>query len=127
LIVVDASAAVSGLLDVGEARRILSEEAFAAPHLIDAEIANALRGLVRRGIIEAADGWRAIERWATPGIERISVTPLLSRMWDLRDNLSGYDAAHVALAEALAVTLVTVDGRLSNAPGVRCDIVVLDG
>jgi predicted nucleic acid-binding protein len=51
--------------------------------------------------------------------------PLLARMWELRDNLSAYDASYVALAEALRCRLVTADARIAGAPGVRCAVTVV--
>lgn len=51
--------------------------------------------------------------------------PLLARIWELRDNLTAYDAAYVALAEALDALLLTADGPLERAPGVRCEVEVL--
>jgi len=52
--------------------------------------------------------------------------PLLARVWELRDNLSAYDASYVALAESLGTVLVTADGRLKRAVGIRCEVVILD-
>ena len=58
---------------------------------------------------------------------RYAATPLLHRVWELRHNVGAYDATYVALAEALGASLLTGDGRLSRAPGVRCPVTVLRG
>jgi predicted nucleic acid-binding protein len=123
--VVDASAAVLALLNDGEARAELSSNALAAPHLIDAEIAHALRSQVLRRIVQASDGQRAIERWSRLGIERFAIVGVLDRVWELRPNLTGYDASYVAIAEALACPLLTADARLAAAPGPRCPVTVV--
>ena len=67
----------------------------------------------------------ALARWASLGLRRLAVVGLLSRIWELRDNLSAYDATYVALAEALACELVTADARLAQAPGPTCAITVV--
>jgi len=125
VIVVDASVAVLGLLNDGEARHRLMTAAVAVPHLIDAEVAHALRGQVRRGVLAAEAGRFTLGRWARLGVQRFTVVGLLDRMWSLRENLSAYDASYVALAETLGCDLVTADARLGAAPGPRCPITVL--
>lgn len=125
MIVVDASAVVLGLLDDGDARAMLRDESIVCPHLIDVEVVSALRSQVRRGEVDGHDADRAIETWVQLGVERVGVTGLLPRIWALRDNLSAYDAAYVALAEALAVPLLTADGRLARAPGPTCTMTIV--
>lgn len=125
MIVLDASAAVLGLLNDGEARRMLRDDAVVCPHLTDSEVVHALRSRVLRGDLEARDAGRAIEVWSRLGLSRLAVHGLLGRVWELRENLSAYDATYVALAEALEVPLVTADGRLGRAPGPRCTITVV--
>jgi predicted nucleic acid-binding protein len=127
VIVVDASAALLGLLNDGAARAMLADGAIACPHLVDSEVAHALRSQVLRGEVEAAHAGRALETWTRLGIERIGVRGLLPRIWELRENVSAYDATYVAVAEALDVPLVTADGRLARAPGPRCSITVVPG
>jgi len=125
VIVVDASAAVLGLLNDGEARRLLADESVACPHLADAEVLHTLRSMVLRGEVDASGAKRALEVWQALGLSRVAVHGLLEGAWELRDNLSGYDATYVALAEALGVPLITADGRLGRAPGPRCTITVV--
>ncbi len=125
MIVVDASAAVLGLLNDGEARAKLSSEAIAAPYLADSEVLHALRSRVLRGEIEEAAARRAIDVWGRLGLQRVGASGLLERIWELRNNLSAYDATYVAVAEALGVELVTADSRLAQAPGPRCTVVVV--
>lgn len=125
MIVLDASAAVSGLLNAGPARDSLAREASHVPHLIDAEIANALRGLVIGRRFDAPIGARALHTWARLGVTRHPVVGLLDRVWQLRNTLSAYDAIYVALAEALGCGLLTADARLAQAAGVRCPVTVV--
>jgi predicted nucleic acid-binding protein len=125
VIVVDASAAVLGLLNQGEARQILRDETITCPHLVDSEVAHALRAQVIRGEVDLADATRAISVWGRLGIERVGVRGLLARVWELRQNVSAYDATYVAVAEAFGVPLVTADGRLARATGPRCTVSVV--
>lgn len=125
MIVADASAAVLALLNAGDARGRLSTEPSIAPHLIDAEVAHALRVQVLRGAASAADARAALQTWSRLAVRRYPMTGLLDRMWDLRANLTAYDAAYVALAEAAGAALVTADARLAQAPGPRCAVTVV--
>jgi len=125
VIVLDASAAVLGLLNDGDARRSLSTQPVAIPHLADAEVVSAMRAQVRRGTVGADDAGAALARWTRLGVRRFAVVGLVSRIWDLRDNLTASDATYVALAEALACELVTADARLARAPGPTCPITVV--
>ena len=125
MIVLDASAAVLALLNDGDARRSLAAESVVVPHLADTEVASALRAQAMRGAVRERDAKRALEHWARLGIRRAAVVGLLPRMWELRENLTAYDAAYVALAESVGCQLVTADHRLAGAPGPRCPIVVV--
>jgi predicted nucleic acid-binding protein len=125
VIVVDASAAVLGLLNDGDARRSLSDEPLACPHLADAEVVHALRAQVLHGGVAAADAERAVRVWARLGMYRVPLVGMLERIWELRENLSAYDATYVAVAEALDTLLLTADARLTRAPGPTCPITVV--
>jgi predicted nucleic acid-binding protein len=104
---------------------LLVTEAIVCPHLADSEIVHALRRQVLRKAVEDTAATRAIEVWAQLGMQRVGVSGLLARIWELREHLGAYDATYVALAEALAAPLVTADGRLARAPGTRCTITVV--
>lgn len=125
MIVVDASAALSALLNEGPARRALASEQLHAPHLIDTEVASGLRRRVAAGQLGAGDGWAALDAMRRLGMTRYPGFSFLDRVWELRDNLSAYDASYVALAELLDCTLLTADERLARAPGRRCPITVV--
>lgn len=125
MIVVDASAGLSALLNAGAARRGLAGQQLHVPHLIDSEIANGLRRRVAAGDVSADAAWTALRVWQRLGTTRYPVVSLLHRVWELRDNVSAYDACYVALAEFLGSTLLTADARLARAPGTRCPITVV--
>ncbi len=127
MIVVDASAAVSALLNAGPARRALAREPLHAPHLIDSEVANALRRQLAAGRIDAGQGWAALNVLRRLAVTRHPAFSLADRVWELREQLSAYDAAYVALAEALDASLLTADARLARAPGLRCPVTVVPG
>lgn len=127
MIVVDPSAAVAALLNAGPARRVLSGEQLHAPHLIDSEVASALRRRVANTQLAPDAGWTALDSWRRLGLTRYPVFSVLDRVWQLRENLSSYDACYVALAELLDCNLVTSDARLGRAPGIRCPVTVMPG
>jgi predicted nucleic acid-binding protein len=125
VIVVDASAALAALLNAGPARQALAAEQLHAPHLIDSEVANALRRETAARQLDADAAWAALDTWRRLGMTRYPAYSLLDRIWELRDNLSSYDATYVALAELLDCSLLTADGRLGRAPGIGCPITVV--
>ena len=125
MIVVDASAALAGLLNDGPARQALVSEQLHVPHLVDSEVASGLRRRVAAELIDATAGWTALDTWHRLGMTRYPIFGLLDRVWQLRDSLSAYDASYVALAERLGCHLLTADGRMSRAPGTRCPITVV--
>ena len=96
-----------------------------APELVDLEVISVWRRQLRAGAVDARRAALALADLAALPLRRAAHRPLLARCWELRDNLTCYDASYVALAEALDVTLVTGDGRLARAPGPRCRIEVL--
>ena len=125
MIVVDASAALSAILNAGPAREALGAERLHAPHLIDSEVASGLRRCVAAAQLSAAAGWLALDTWRRLGMTRYPAYAMLDRVWELRDNLSSCDATYVALAESLDCSLLTTDNRLGRAPGVRCPILLV--
>lgn len=127
MIVLDASALLALLLNDDVGRRVaarIADPALAlhAPHLIDVEVAQALRRYAAAGAIGTERGARSLARLHELDLERWSHEPFLSRVWELRKNLTAYDAVYVALAEALAVPLLTLDRRIAAAPGIRAVI-----
>lgn len=125
MIVVDASAALAALLTEGPARQAITGESLHAPHLIDPEVTNGLRRRVAAGDLTDELAWDILDVWRRLAIARYPVNGLIERLWDLRANVSSYDASYVALAEALGCGLLTADARLARAPGVRCPITVV--
>lgn len=125
MIVVDASAALAALLNAGAARRALADEQLHVPHLVDSEVASGLRRRVAAGEVRVEDAEAALRSWQRLGVTRYPVVGLLSRVWELRENVSAYDASYVALAELLDCALLTADARLSRAPGTRCPVTVV--
>jgi predicted nucleic acid-binding protein len=129
VIVVDASILAPALADDnsdGEAARAgLRGQALAAPELIDLEVASVCRRQVMAGQLEARRADLALADLLALPLRRIAHRQLLTRCWQLRQNVTPYDAAYVALAELLDVVLVTGDRRLSRSPGVRCRIQVI--
>jgi predicted nucleic acid-binding protein len=124
--VVDASVIVPALANAGaqgyRAREWLRGRALFAPELIDLEVASALRRQVTAGELTADRAAGALDDLAALPLSRAPHAPLLRRCWELRSNLTVYDAAYVALAEALEVPLITADVRLTRAPGLRCAV-----
>ena len=128
MIVVDTSAVLSILLGrpevLGLADRVLSDGDLHAPHLLDVEFQHALWGLARTGAISDDRASDARTDLADMAVARYPHVPLADRMWDLRHNMTAYDAAFVVLAEILAVPLITCDARLARAPGHGAEIEV---
>ena len=121
-VVLDASALLDYLLAFGAFERIaarMSEpgETLHAPHLLDIEVAHALRRLVARTTITASRAQAALADHAGLRIRRYPHGWMLPRIWALRENLSAFDAAYVTLSEALDAPLLTSDGALARAPG----------
>ncbi len=123
--VVDSSVLVEALRGPGPALERLTGRELFAPHLIDCEVANALRSLVAIGEMTAGFAEAALVTDVRFEITRYPHVGLLSRAWELRENLTMYDAVYVALAEALDVPLVTSDARMARARGVRCSVEVI--
>lgn len=126
--VLDASVAVTALTTRDSpAADLLSgdDAAFQVPSIFDAEVLSALRGLVRGRKFDGAAASELVADLMVLPVDRWHMSPLLPRMWELRENLTPYDAAYIALAELTGAVLVTGDERMTNSPGTRCDIQVI--
>jgi len=124
-LVVDASALVDALLIDGAARAHLAEASLHTPELIDAELLSVLRRLVLRGQLVEQQALLALDTAQLLGLRRHTTRQLWPRAWQLRTNLSAYDALYVALAEQLNLPLLSADGRLTRAPGLHCQVRVV--
>ena len=126
MIVVDASVISPALADDdadGErARSRLRGERLTAPELLDLEVVSVIRNAFLSGALNRRRARSALADLVDLDLERVSHRRMLTRIWELHQNLTPYDAAYVALAEATDATLVTADRRLSQAPGPRCRI-----
>ena len=129
MIVVDASVLAPALADDGDdgdrARERLRGERLCAPSLVDLEVASVLRRATATGALDERRSAQALADLALLPLRRVGHLPLLDRIWEMRDNVTAYDGAYVALAELASAPLVTADARLSRAPGIRCPIEVL--
>ena len=130
MIVLDASAAIEWLLQTPagarvEARIFSQSVGLHAPHLLDLEVAQVLRRFVAGGLIRARRGHEALQDLMDLSLTRYSHDFLLPRVWELRDNLTAYDAAYVALAEVLKAPLITCDGKIASAHGHHARVEVM--
>lgn len=129
MLVVDASVLVVALADDGAdggaARKRLRGEVLAAPELVDLEVVSVLRRQQFLGAVGLQRAQLALSDLEAIPLRRAPHRPLLWRCWELRHNLSAYDAAYITLAEALGTVLLTGDVRLASAPGPRCAIAVM--
>jgi predicted nucleic acid-binding protein len=123
-LVVDASVVLRLLLHTGATgstvRAAVARQDLHTPHLLDVEVASALRRLVAARKVTAGRAAAALSDLAVLGLDRYPHAHLLSRIWQLRTNLSAYDACYAALAETLQCRLLTSDHELATAPGPRC-------
>jgi predicted nucleic acid-binding protein len=108
-----------------ETRLFGEEDELHAPHLLDVEIAQGLRRLVRTGEVSSGRAEEAIADLTDLDLHRHAHLDLLDRAWKLRDNISAYDAIYVALAEAIEAPIITCDSPLAKAPGHRARIEVI--
>lgn len=129
MIVVDASVLAPALADDEDdgdlVRARLHGEQLAAPGLIDLEVISTLRRATRAGRLDDRRSSQALADLAALPLIRVPHLPLLPRVWELRENLTAYDAAYVALAEAFGALLLTADRPLARASGVSCEVELL--
>jgi predicted nucleic acid-binding protein len=131
LIIIDASAVIELLLrtELGEkveVRALARDARLHGPHLLDLEILQALRRLLQLQAISVARAGEALLDYADLFIERASHQPLLGRIWQLRESMTAYDGAYVALAEALDAPVVTCDEKLARSHGHRASIELIE-
>jgi predicted nucleic acid-binding protein len=129
MIIVDASVLTNALTDDGpvgmRARTELSNDAhWAAPEHLLVEAFSAIRGRWLGHKISSRRAQEALAALTAATLDLLDTTALLPRMWQLRANVTGYDAAYIAAAEAYKCTLVTADQRLASAPGIGCTVVM---
>ena len=130
MIVLDASAAVEWLLQtplgvlVGR-RALSSKQTLHAPHLLDVEVTQTFRRYVGAGDLALSRAEEALQDLADLRVSRYPHVLFLRRVWELRGNLTAYDALYVALAETLDATLVTCDRKIASAPGHHARVEVI--
>ncbi len=126
MLVIDAGCLFEIVVGTREAEpvreRLAADQNWAAPHLVDVEVYGVIRDKHRAGRLDRTTAAQAVEDLADWPGERFAHRMFLSRAWELRDNIRGWDAMYVALAEALDAVLLTTDGRLTRAAGLRCQI-----
>jgi predicted nucleic acid-binding protein len=129
VIVPDASALLVAVADDGpdgvRARKALRGERLIAPQMVDLEVASALRGRESAGKVSQARALVALDALRVLPMERVGHVSLISRCWELRHNLTIYDACYVAVAEATGARLITADARLARSAESRCQIEIL--
>jgi predicted nucleic acid-binding protein len=126
VIVVDASAVVAALTDRGEIGRwaepLVFGDAVAAPHLLPVEVASGLRRLVAHERLTGDAAALAHQDLLDLPVNLLPYDAVAERVWELRHNVTPYDAWYVAIAELFDAPLATVDDRLAAAPGIRCEV-----
>lgn len=129
MLIVDASCLYEVVADAEQAEqvreRLAADSDHAAPHLIDAEVVSIIRRDHLLGRLDATAARQAVEDLRDWPGERFGHRSLLERAWELRDNVRPWDAVYVALAEALAATLITLDRRLGRVQGLACPVEVI--
>ena len=125
MIVIDSSVLIDVLVGSAHAAERIAGEQLVAPHLIDAEVGHSLRRLTTSRSVDDLSAGSALTEFVELSIVRYSHGVLMHRAWDLRANVSFYDALYVALAEMLDVPLVTLDRRLAGAPGILAAVEVI--
>ena len=129
MIVADASVIVAAFVDDSaggdRVRSRLRGERLTAPFLVDVEVVSAWRRQSAAGLLDARRAKLALTDLQELPLRRFPHAPLMARCWELRNNMTVYDASYVALAELFEVTLLTTDQRLARSPGLRCNVEVI--
>ncbi|MCD0446597.1 type II toxin-antitoxin system VapC family toxin [Glycomyces sp. A-F 0318] len=128
MIIVDASVLAPAVASLTEAdtrlRKELGQHELAAPAHVNLEVMSILRKYCRRNVLTEERAGLALFDLKELSIERVPSEALEIRIWELRHNVTPYDAAYVALAERFGAELWTFDKRLANAPGIECAVTV---
>jgi predicted nucleic acid-binding protein len=128
MVVVDATVMVAALVDSGAdgrwAESMLTKGDLVAPHLMPVEVANILRRAAAAGDVGSEVATLAHADLLRLPVQLVAYEPVANRAWELRENLTTYDAWYVALAEGIGAPLATLDRRLSRAPGLRCELLL---
>jgi predicted nucleic acid-binding protein len=127
VIVLDASAVIELLLQTATGKRVARRisargQGLHAPHLVDVEVLQVLRRWEARGALSPGRAAEAVADLSELDVRRHPHDVLAPRIWELRANVTAYDAAYLALAEGLRAPLLTTDGRLARAPGHRATV-----
>ena len=129
MLVVDTSVLAPAIADGGQdgsaCRALLKGQSLAAPDLLRLEAMSVFRRQLANGSLTVKQAENALQDLLDLPLTVYPTAPLLRRGWDLRDNVTVYDSCYVSLAEALGCPLATADQRLVNAPGSRCQFVVI--
>ncbi len=124
--VFDASVIVTALADFGRKgdryRTRMSHDVLNAPDFVRLEVISALRRHYLSGRLSPIAAQHAIADLLELLLQTYEIEPMIFRVWELRNNITPYDACYVALAEALNTPLLTADRRLANAPGINCKV-----
>jgi predicted nucleic acid-binding protein len=125
--VVDASVFIEVLIGsaVGDRALAFLNDDLYAPDLLMPEVLNYFRKAVRRGDVPAGHAKRCVDTFVRADVEYCPTWPYTQRVWDLRDNLTSYDACYIALAEDLGCPLLTTDERLANASNLPVNVLVV--
>ena len=125
MIVIDATSAMAGLLNNGQAREMIACERVCAPESVDVGVADGLRRLTRSRRIPPAAAEAALDAWQRLGIRRFPTRPLLARVWQLSETLDTDPAVSAALAERLDIAWVTADPVAGASSQVTCPVTVV--
>jgi predicted nucleic acid-binding protein len=124
-LVLDNSAAIALLEDNGARAQEIRNAEIYAPELIDLEFASTVRKMLARGKLSVDEATQLISKWSSNGVVRCAHRKFLQRIWQLRGNITPYDASYVALAEHLGLPLVTADLRLARSAAQYCEVVTV--
>jgi predicted nucleic acid-binding protein len=124
-LVLDNSAAIALLKDTSESAQEIRSAEIYAPEVIDLEFASVIRKMLAQGKLGIDEATQLISTWASNGVVRCAHRQFLQRIWQVRENITAYDASYVALAEHLGFPLFTADLRLAKSAERYCEVVIV--